>query len=267
MIRFLMLCALCLGGLRTLADEQSFRARQAQNPLANLMKYELETRLDFEYGSRDAVNYTTSIRPAMAASVSKDWKLISRLDLPVGYQPGRSAGEKDSWGLGDTTYESFFVPAGPSRWTVGLGPSFQIPTATDPQLGTRKWSAGLAAAAHGEAGPFTFGLRANQLWSFAGKAHRDDVNRTAFEYWLYANLGRGWWIGTAPVNIADWEAAAENRWTVPVGGGIGKVVGRRIPLNLKCEAYAYAEVPNDLAEWSLLFSFEFLLPENALFKR
>lgn len=267
MLRGVIVVLIFLSCIRAPADELTHWAKKAQNPLANVMKYPIETRLDLGYGKKDAVNYTTSLRPSMVSDISKGWYFVNRLDLPTKYQPGRSEGEKDSWGLGDTSYEGFFTPSRFKKYSLGLGPAFQIPTATDPQLGTKKWSAGLTAAGNAETGPLVFGLRANHLWSFAGQDSRPDVNRTALEYWLYANLGNGWWIGTSPVNMADWEASSAERWTVPLGGGFGKVVGRRIPLNLKLEAYTFAEIPNDLADWSIMFSLEYLLPENALFKR
>ncbi len=263
-IRMLILAV--LAALAVPADEQAYWARQAQNPLADVLKYPVQTQLDFRYGHKDSANFAAVLQPSMSSGLSEKWRLVSRLDLPLHYQPGRTAGEKDSFGLGDTTYEGLITPVSSGPLALGFGPVLQLPSATDPQLGTQQWSAGPAAAAHYAAGPFSGGVRINHLWSFAGKNDRAGVNRTEIEYWLYANLGSGWWIGTSPVNSADWDAASDARWTVPVGGGFGKVVGRRIPLNLKFEAYSYAEVPNDLADWTFLFTLEYLLPENALFK-
>lgn len=249
------------------ADENTHWARQAQNPFSDVIKLPAETRFDFGYGHKDAVNWTTALKPSMVSDLSDEWNIVNRLQIPFKYQPGRTEGEKDSFGLGDVTYESFFAPARFRKFNLGLGPAFQIPTATDNQIGTKKWSAGLAAASHIEMDFLSAGARANHLWSFAGKDHREEVNRTTLEYWLYANLGNGWWIGTSPVNSANWEAESGNIWTVPIGGGAGKIIGGRLPLNLKLEAYTYTEIPDDLADWSLLFTVEYLIPEHALFKR
>lgn len=250
-----------------LADEQTHWAKQAQNPFADIIKLPIVQQFDFGFGHKDALNYTASFRPSMAAEISSGWNLVNRMDIPFKYQPGRTAGEKDSFGLGDITYESFYTPAGRRNANLGAGFALQIPSATDPQIGSRKWSAGLAAAAHTEIGFLTAGLRANHLWSFAGKDDRPDVNRTEIEYWLYANLGSGWWIGTSPLSTADWEAGPDDRWTVPAGGGIGRIFGSRIPVNLSLEAYAYPEAPDGRADWSCMLGLEFLLPENSLYKR
>ena len=266
-LRFIIYIAALAAGLTVTADENTYWAKQAQNPLADIIKLPAETRFDFGYGHKDAVNWTTALQPSMVSGFSENWNLVNRMNIPFKYQPGRTEGEKDSFGMGDVTYESYFTPSRLKRFRLGLGPTFQIPTATDNQIGTKKWSAGLAAAANGEISFLVTGVRANHLWSFAGKDSREDVNRTVLEYWLYANLGNGWWIGTSPVNIANWEADSENIWTVPVGGGFGKVLNGRLPLNMKIEAYSYAEIPDDLADWSLYLTLEYLVPENALFKR
>lgn len=259
--------ALLLCPVLTEADEKTYWAQLAQNPMADLIKLPVKNQYDFNYGKKDAVNFRLAFQPSMVSELSKDWNIINRLDIPFMYQPGRTSGEKDSFGLGDITYESFYGPSNARKFFWGIGPALQIPTATDNQIGTKKWSAGLAANTTWVTGPVVAGVRANHLWSFAGDDNRDDVNRTTIEYYCYANLGNGWWIGTAPVNTANWEASADNIWTIPVGGGFGKLVGKRRPMNLKVEAYGYAEAPTDYADWSLMLGCDFLIPENSLFKR
>lgn len=258
---------LCTLAMHSPADEATHWAKQAQNPFADLIKLPIETQFDFGYGHKDAVNWTTTIQPSMVSELSKEWNMVNRMQIPFKYQPGRTEGEKDSFGLGDITYEHLFTPSQWKQFDLGAGYALQIPTATDNQIGTRKWSAGLAAAANWQLDFLMAGTRANHLWSFAGKNNRDDVNLTTIEYWLYANLGNGWWVGTSPVNTANWEASSDQIWTIPVGGGIGKVVGNKLPLNLKLEAYSFTEIPDDLADWSVLLTIEYLVPENALFKR
>ena len=40
---------------------------------------------------------------------------------------------------------------------------------------------------------------------------------------LNYNLPKGWYLTTSPVITANWEARSDNRWTVPIGGGIGRI--------------------------------------------
>ena len=37
------------------------------------------------------------------------------------------------------------------------------------------------------------------------------------------NFAEGWYATTSPNITANWKAANNNRWTVPLGGGFGKI--------------------------------------------
>ena len=57
-------------------------------------------------------------------------------------------------------------------------------------------------------------------------------------------FGDGWSTGTSPNITADWQASSGKRWTVPVGGGFGKVfkMGGR-PVKLSLDGYYSAVRP------------------------
>jgi len=38
------------------------------------------------------------------------------------------------------------------------------------------------------------------------------------------NFPSGWYLTSTPTIVADWEADNDNRWTVPVGRGVGQRV-------------------------------------------
>jgi len=65
----------------------------------------------------------------------------SGAELPEGANAG------STFGLGDINDSIYFSPAdsGPIIW--GIGPSLTLPTATDENIGSEKWSAGPAAVA------------------------------------------------------------------------------------------------------------------------
>lgn len=46
------------------------------------------------------------------------------------------------------------------------------------------------------------------------------------------NMSDGWYIVSAPIITANWEASSGNEWTVPFGGGVGKIfrIGKQ-PMN------------------------------------
>lgn len=249
------------------ANEASDWATQAQNPMADVMKLPIANQFEQGVGHKDGTEYTLALKPSMPSDVSENWILINRLNIPFIYQPGLVSGQQDAHGLGDIQYESFFGPAGERTLYWGIGPLVEIPSASNNALGSRKWSAGLGGLGTLVKGPFVAGLRANHLRSFAGGGNYPDVDLTTLQYFAYWNIGHGWSLGTSPINTANWEASSDEIWTVPVGGGIGKMVmNGRMPINLKLEAYHYVEQPVTGAEWSLLFEVQFLLPENILFK-
>ena len=93
------------------------------------------------------------------------------------------------------------------------------------------------------------------------------MNRSTIAYFAYYNFSHGWWVGTDPENTADWEQPADSVWTVPVGGGFGKVVSKgKHAINLKFEGYYFVEQPTTGAEWTAAFEIEWLFNKNSFFK-
>ena len=61
---------------------------------------------------------------------------------------------------------------------------------------------------------------------------------------------------------ANWEADSDNRWTVPFGGGVGRLVKYdKVPVDYKLTAYWNAEKPEFGPDWSLQFTVKFLFPK------
>jgi hypothetical protein len=60
---------------------------------------------------------------------------------------------------------------------------------------------------------------------------------------------------------ANWEA--DDEWTIPVGGGFGRVfhIGKQ-PVNMQMQAFYNVEKPDDLGpEWSTRFQMQFMFPK------
>ena len=49
---------------------------------------------------------------------------------------------------------------------------------------------------------------------------------------LAAKLGDGWYLVSSPIVTANWEANSDNRWTVPVDGGVRRVLAASIPASI-----------------------------------
>ena len=78
----------------------------------------------------------------------------------------------------------------------------------------------------------------------------------------------GWYLTSSPIITADWQAAPGNKWTVPVGGGFGKVffIGK-LPFNANCGYYANVVRPDPTgADATVRVQIALLLPKSIFSK-
>jgi hypothetical protein len=75
------------------------------------------------------------------------------------------------------------------------------------------------------------------------------------------NLTNGWYLLTDMVITANWKAPEGQEWTVPVGGGAGRLfkIGNQ-SMNARAEAYYNVERPDGAPEWNFGFVIQFLFP-------
>jgi hypothetical protein len=258
----------------------------AQNPIGDLISVPFQNDTNFDIGRTDNTQNVLNIQPVYPFHLNPSWNLITRPILPVVYQAPFLSGRElaaaeeifgpgigdTEFGLGDLTTEFFFSPRKPiqlgphSSLVWGVGPVFQFPTAMDELLGTEKWSAGpdFVVFLSDQRLHITTGFLILNVWSFAGDEDRADVNAMTLQPFLNYNLPKGWYLTTAPIITADWEADDDNRWTVPVGGGIGRIfnIGHQ-PINASIDAYYNLVTPDDTgANWQLRVQWTFLFPEH-----
>jgi hypothetical protein len=236
-------------------------AQAAQNPVANVISLPFQNNTNFNFGPLEKTQNILNIQPVIPFSLGQNWNLITRTILPVISQPALFPGDDRTFGLGDTVFTAFISPASPGRIIWGAGPVLLLPSATDDKLGTEKWGAGPSAVALTSRGPWLFGVLANHIWSFAGDSGRNDVNTTLIQPFINYNFRGGWFLTSSPIITANWEADSSQTWTVPVGGGVGRLffLGRQ-PVNTSLQAYYNVEKPDFGADWSVRLSVQFLFP-------
>ena len=134
-------------------------------------------------------------------------------------------------------------------------------TASDDQLGSGKWSTGPTAVILVQPKPWTLGLLGRQLWSFAGDSDRNSVSQMLLEPFINYNLEGGWYLISDMIITANWQADSGNQWTVPLGGGFGKMfaIGSQ-KMNTKLEAYYNVEKPDGAPDWAFSWTLQFLFP-------
>lgn len=244
------------------AESQEELAKAAQNPVAKLISVPFQNNFNFGVGPNDVCQYILNIQPVIPISLSEDWNLITRTIMPIINQPSPAPGIPNASGLGDINPTFFLSPAKPGHLIWGVGPTFTFPTATDSLLGNGRWCAGPAAVALTMQGHWVIGVLANQQWSFAGWGSKD-VSAMLVQPFVNYNLPHGWYLASAPIITANWKADSDNRWTVPIGGGIGKIQRfGKLPLNFQLQAFYNVETPKDMgADWQLRFQVQFLFPK------
>jgi hypothetical protein len=245
-------------------------AKKLANPIASLISVPLQNNFDFGGGFKDdAFRYTLNVQPVVPFSLSKEWNLISRTILPVVYQKDLLAPDitptdvdpnDDQFGLGDTVQSLFLSPAA-SDPIWGIGPVFLLPTGTDDALGTEKWGIGPTGVVLKQAGPWTYGVLANHIWSFAGDGDRSDVNATFVQPFLSYTTKQAWTYALNTESTRNWEAN-EDEWTVPVNVTATKVIklGDQL-VSVGGGARYYVAGPDTAPDWGLRLIITFLFPK------
>jgi hypothetical protein len=275
----LVVLALLAGSQTLLAEEESIAqtevkianasdtealAKAVQNPVASMISLPLQNNINTGIGPDDKTQNILNIQPVWPLELNDDWNLITRTIIPVVSQPDilTPAGEGCINGLGDTTFTAFISPSDTGDIIWGVGPVFLLPTATDNALGSDKWGAGLSAVVLTMPGRWVIGSLVNNIWSFAGSGDKD-VNSFLWQYFVNYNFDDGWYFTSAPIITANWEADSDHRWTVPFGGGFGKIftIGKQ-PMNAQLSAYKNVITPDDYgADWQFRVQLQFLFPK------
>jgi hypothetical protein len=216
--------------------------------------------------------------------LSENWNVIIRWIAPIIWQPAPGTANLEVYGIventpayfaaqdvqksagvfgfGDMAPTFFFSPSKPHKLIWGAGPAFLLPTANSKVLGQGKLSIGPSLVVLVQPGHWTVGALVNNVWSVAGSGGRPAVNQMTFQYFLNYNLKKGWYVSLAPIITANWKASSGNVWTVPVGGGVGRVLRLGMqPVNMSVAFFGNAARPAGGSTWSMRFQIAFLFPK------
>ena len=209
--------------------------------------------------------YSLNFQPVLPLPLTSEWNLINRPVFPI--YAGRPILESDGFenadGLGDIALVSLLSPAKTSgSFLWGVGPTFIFPTASKDELGQEKWQAGPAAVGLYLGKEWIFGAFPQHWWSFAGNGDRQSTSQTNIQYFIWRLLPDQWQIGMAPNITIDWKADDDNKLTLPVGLGVGKLfkIGG-LPVKFILEAHYAVIHPDDFGQgWNIRFTVTPVLP-------
>ena len=219
-------------------------AQELTNPLADLMTIPIQMTYDRDIGPRDeGWKLQTNVQPVIPFHLTQEWNLITRTILPVIYQDDIVPGAGSQFGLGDLNLSLFFSPKKPTSGGLiwGVGPVLLLPTATDSLLGAKKWGAGPTAVAIAMRGPWTAGILANHVWSFAGDSDRQDVSSTFVQPFVAYTWPSAWTVSVQSESTYNWKT---EKWSVPVNAAVSKLVKLgKLPVSLQAGVGYWAESP------------------------
>ena len=191
----------------------------------------LPAEIDFDSGADNGNAVIARLLPLNTISLNNDWQLINAAIFVIADAPGGVPGKPgnpdpvpgpNTVGLGDFIDALFFSRTQSNGFIWGVGPIMSFPIASDDKLGSGKWSAGPAVRIAYNSGPWHFGMLAGNLSSFAGDADRADINQLLVRGLIRRKLNKGWFLKYSPIITANWNAESDQRWLIPLGGGIGK---------------------------------------------
>ncbi len=239
-------------------------AKLAQNPVGNLVSVPFQNNTNFSFGPLDKTQNVLNIQPVYPIHVNTDWNVITRTILPLLWQPALVPGESSTFGLSDVQFSAFLSPANPGEFIWGVGAIAQLPTHTDDNLGNDRWGLGPTAVIlrMSRGSPWVYGALINNVWSVNGSNSSPPINQMLLQPFVNYNFPSGTYLTSAPIITANWQANSGDTWTVPLGGGIGRIFHfGKLPVNSQIAAYYNVETPKFGADWQLRAQVQFMFPK------
>jgi hypothetical protein len=98
-----------------------------------------------------------------------------------------------------------------------------------------------------------------------GGSGKNDVSIFTWQPFVNYNLSDGWYLTSSPLVTANWEAdRSSDEWTVPLGGGIGKIfrIGSLPPMNAQVQGFYNAARPDAVGRANLRMQIQLLFPRR-----
>ncbi len=243
-------------------------AKIAQNPVGNLISVPFQENAYFNVGPLNGTQNVLNIQPVIPFSINDDWNIITRTILPIISLPAFAPGQGSVSGLGDTQISTFLSPGKPGAWIWGVGAVTQLPTHSNDALGNNNVGLGPSfVVLHLEHGsPWVYGVLVNNVWSVGPSSNplgnATKYNNGLVQPFLNYNFESGAYLSTSPIVTVNWEARGSNQWTVPMGGGGGKLfkIGR-LPVNAQIQAFYNVVRPDFSNNWQIRAQVQFMFPK------
>ena len=246
------------------AERANAIARALANPVANLWSLEFQFN-NFQL-TNDRWNYNLNFQPVLPVSLTGCLNLITRPVIQVydsePYQTSTGANARTT-NFGDWTQLELLSPTNTGHWLLGAGPTFIFPTGGSVYTGQGKFQVGPAVVVAYMTSKFIAGVFPQQWWSYAGDPNRPNTSQLNLQPLLSFFFHGGWNVGYSGNIFADWRAPSNNRWTVPIGVGAGKIVKfGRMPVKLQLAGQYMVTQPGPVGQkWNIQIEITPVLPK------
>jgi len=239
-------------------------AKLAQNPVGNLISVPFQNNTNLNFGPEKGTQNVLNIQPVIPIEVNKDWNVITRTILPVISMPALGPDTDSTNGIGDMVFTAFLSPANPGHWIWGVGPVFQLPTNSTAELGNKNWGMGASFVVlhldHGD--PWVYGALVNSIWSLTSDKQGGSYSTGLIQPFINYNFSAGFYLTSSPILTVDWKADSGQQWTVPLGGGVGKIFHLgKLPVNTQISAYYNVVKPDFGPNWQIRAQVQPMFPK------
>ena len=244
------------------ADESEELAKKLANPVASLISVPIEYDYDSDIGPTDSgERWSITTKPVIPFRLKDEWNLISRTIISYVDQQEIFVGAGSQSGLSDMQTSLFFSPKAPvNGFILAAGPVFTFPTASESLLGSEKWGAGPTGVALRQAGPWTYGMLVQHVWSYAGPGDRNYVSSSLLQPFFSYTTRTATTFSLQTESSYNWNT---EKWSVPINASISQVlkIGPQL-IQLKLGARYWADSPDTGPEgWGLKAGIVFLFPK------
>jgi len=241
-------------------------AKLAQNPVGNLISVPFQYNANLNFGPEKGTQSVLNIQPVIPIEIDKDWNIITRTIVPLVWMPALTPEIGAKSGIGDIEFSALLSPANPGKWIWGAGPIFQLPTNSSAELGNKNWGLGpefvILHLDHDS--PWVFGAIVNNVWSVTSNKQGGSYNNGLIQPFVNYNIPdhEGLYLTSGPIWTVNWNAPSSQQWTIPLGGGIGKIFHfGKLPVNTQISAYYNVVKPDFGPNWQIRAQMQFMFPK------
>jgi hypothetical protein len=254
----LFLLLLVLSFSNSFAQDEGDLAKATQNPVADMYSLPFQNNTTYGNAPHNRAQNILNIQPVIPIGIGSKVNLINRIIAPVITQPSATENES-STGLGDINYTAWFSPKKAGKIIFGIGPVFQLPTASSSDFGSGEFGIGPSIVALSIIKKWVAGIVVNNIWTFGDI----EENKFLFQYFINYNLPKAWYLVSGPIMTANWNAPKGEQWIVPVGIGAGKVfkIGKQ-PINLNAQVFNNVTKPTGVGNWQSRIQLQLIFPKK-----